>query len=64
VRSRAEFEAVRQALALTQGNVSRTAELLGITRPTLYDLIEKLGIRVADSDHAAEPPPRPTNATG
>ena len=64
VRSRAEFEAVRQALALTQGNVSRTAELLGITRPTLYDLIEKLGIRVADSDHAAEPPTRPTNATG
>ncbi len=48
VRSRAEAEAVRQAIAVTQGNLSRTAELLGITRPTLYDLIEKLGIRAAD----------------
>jgi len=48
VRSRAEAEAVRQAIAVTQGNLSRTAELLGITRPTLYDLIEKLGIRASD----------------
>jgi len=48
VRTRAEAEAVRQAIAVTQGNLSRTAELLGITRPTLYDLIEKLGIRAAD----------------
>jgi len=48
VRSRAEAEAVRQAIAMTQGNLSRTAELLGVTRPTLYDLIEKLGIRAPD----------------
>jgi two-component system NtrC family response regulator len=48
VRSRAEGEAVRQAIAMTQGNLSRTAELLGVTRPTLYDLIEKLGIRGPD----------------
>jgi two-component system NtrC family response regulator len=52
VRSRAESEAVRQALALSQGNISRTADLLGITRPTLYDLIERLGIRVNETDAA------------
>jgi two-component system NtrC family response regulator len=56
VRHRAESEAVRQALAVTRGNLSRAAELLGITRPTLYDLIEKLGIEVADLDPANPAP--------
>jgi two-component system NtrC family response regulator len=51
-RSRAENEAVRQALAITRGNLSKAAELLGVTRPTLYDLIDKLGIEVADVDVA------------
>ena len=45
VRTRAERQAVEQALAVTGGNVSHSAELLGITRPTLYDLLEKLQIR-------------------
>jgi two-component system NtrC family response regulator len=45
VRVRAENEAIRRALALSQGNISRSAEMLGVTRPTLYDLMEKLGIR-------------------
>jgi len=54
VRSRAESEAVRQALVITRGNLSRAAELLGVTRPTLYDLIEKLGIELGDGD-SAEP---------
>jgi two-component system NtrC family response regulator len=54
VRQRAESEAVRQALAVTQGNLSRSAELLGVTRPTLYDLIEKLGIDTAERDSAAQ----------
>jgi len=44
VRSRAEQVAVRQALALADGNISRAADLLGVTRPTLYDLLEKFGI--------------------
>jgi two-component system NtrC family response regulator len=61
VRSRAEQEAVRQALALTSGNISRTAELLGVTRPTLYDLMEKLEIRVADNDAPAEAPASPSS---
>ena len=44
VRRRAERTAVRQALALAEGNMGRAAELLGITRPTLYDLVPKLGL--------------------
>ena len=45
VRTRAERQAVEQALAMTGGNVSQSAELLGVTRPTLYDLLDKLQIR-------------------
>jgi two-component system NtrC family response regulator len=47
-RQRAESEAIRQALAIAGGNISRTAELLGITRPTLYDLLEKNQILVPE----------------
>ena len=43
-RQKAEVQAARQALALTAGNLSRAAEILGVTRPTLYDLLEKHGI--------------------
>jgi two-component system, NtrC family, response regulator len=48
VRQRAERDAIRQALAVAGGNLSRTAELLGITRPTLYDLLEKNQIAVPE----------------
>ena len=40
-RQRAETEAVQRALAVTGGNVSKAAELLGVTRPTLYDLMQR-----------------------
>jgi two-component system NtrC family response regulator len=45
-RQQAESAAIRQALAASSGNLSRAAELLGITRPTLYDLLDKHGIVV------------------
>ncbi len=45
VRTRAERQAIRQALTITDGNISKTAELIGVSRPTLYDLMEKYGIR-------------------
>ena len=51
-RQRAEREAIGQALAVAGNNLSRAAELLGITRPTLYDLLEKNDIAV--SERAAE----------
>jgi two-component system NtrC family response regulator len=47
-RQRAEIEAINQAIAVSAGNLSRTAELLGITRPTLYDLLQKNEIAVPD----------------
>jgi two-component system, NtrC family, response regulator len=51
-RRRAEAQAVRQALAVARGNLSRAAELLGVTRPTLYDL---LGRHSIDSAQFARP---------
>jgi two-component system NtrC family response regulator len=57
VRQNAETHAIRQALVRAGGNISRTAELLGVTRPTLYDLMAKYGISAADAD---VPAPEPT----
>jgi two-component system NtrC family response regulator len=48
VRLQAERQALIQALALAQNNVSRAAELLGVSRPTLYDLLERCGVRVTN----------------
>ena len=45
VRERAEHHAVVRALAHTNNNISRAAELLGITRPTLYALLSRHGVR-------------------
>ncbi|MCV2886114.1 PEP-CTERM-box response regulator transcription factor [Aestuariibacter sp. AA17] len=41
VRELAESKAIRRAYHLSEKNMSRTAELLGVTRPTLYSLIDK-----------------------
>jgi two-component system, NtrC family, response regulator len=58
-RQRAEVQAVRHALAIAQGNLSRAAELLGVTRPTVYDLLERHHIDAAqfarDGNAASEP---------
>jgi two-component system NtrC family response regulator len=40
-RARADLQAIRQALAVAEGNLTRAADMLGISRPTLYDLLEK-----------------------
>ena len=40
-REMAESKAIRKAYQSAEKNMSKTAELLGVTRPTLYSLIEK-----------------------
>lgn len=44
-RETADRKAIRQALARTENNISSTAKLLGISRPTLYDLMKQYGLQ-------------------
>jgi len=46
VREAAESMAIRRALFHTKNNISNTAKLLGVARPTLYSLLSKYGIEV------------------
>lgn len=46
VRSNAERNAIRRALTEVDGNISRAAKLLDVSRPTLYSLIERLEIEM------------------
>jgi two-component system NtrC family response regulator len=45
VREEAEKHAVLRVLARVNGNLSKAAELLGVSRPTLYDLMHRFGLR-------------------
>ncbi|MFM9977410.1 MAG: PEP-CTERM-box response regulator transcription factor [Sphingomonadaceae bacterium] len=44
VREAADRRAIQRALARAEGNISNTAKLLGISRPTLYDLLKSYAI--------------------
>ena len=44
-REQAEQKAVRQALGLSNNNISQAAKLLAISRPTLHDLLKKHNIQ-------------------
>jgi two-component system NtrC family response regulator len=45
VREEAEYKALVKALARVDGNLVKAAELLGISRPTIYDLMSRHGIK-------------------
>ncbi|MCC6915771.1 PEP-CTERM-box response regulator transcription factor [Nitrosomonas sp.] len=45
VRDQAEQEMLIKVLARVNGNIARAAELLGVTRPTLYDLMNRHGLK-------------------
>ena len=44
-RETADRRVIRHALARSEGNISSTAKLLGISRPTLYDLLKQYGMQ-------------------
>lgn len=45
VREQAEKDAVLRVLARVNGNLSKGAELLGVSRPTLYDLMHRYNLK-------------------
>ena len=45
VRDKAERGAIVAALARSDGNVVKASEILGVTRPTLYDLMRRLAVQ-------------------
>jgi two-component system NtrC family response regulator len=45
VREDAEKDAVLRVLGRVNGNYSKAAELLGVSRPTLYDLMHRCGLK-------------------
>jgi two-component system NtrC family response regulator len=63
VRLRAEREAIERALTRSKGSVSGAARLLGVSRPTLYGLLETHGMAISrqgqdgqEGQDGAEPP--------
>jgi len=45
IRDRSDRQAITRALNHVSGKVSRAADLLGISRPTMYDLLRKFDIK-------------------
>lgn len=45
VRENAEKAAIVAAMGRVNGNVMKAADLLGVSRPTLYDLMHRLGLK-------------------
>jgi two-component system NtrC family response regulator len=44
-REAADRRVIRHALSRSEGNISNTAKLLGISRPTLYDLLKQYDLQ-------------------
>ena len=53
VREQAEKQAIRQALHCTSFNMSQASRLLGVTRPTLYNLTDKYRIETSAESPAS-----------
>ena len=45
IRDKAEKRAIMASLGRVNGNMAKAAELLGVSRPTLYDLMHRLGLK-------------------
>lgn len=44
-REETDRHVIRKALTRSEGNISNTAKILGISRPTLYDLLKQYGLQ-------------------
>lgn len=44
-REQSDRKVIRHALSRTEGNISNTAKLLGVSRPTLYDLLKQYDLQ-------------------
>ena len=53
-RAELEIDMIRRALALSEYNVSQAAKLLGVSRPTLYDIMETHNVRLERTDGTRE----------
>lgn len=47
VRDEAEYRAIIKALARADGNIVKASEMLGISRPTMYDLLNRHAIKAS-----------------
>ncbi|MEM8943357.1 MAG: PEP-CTERM-box response regulator transcription factor, partial [Pseudomonadota bacterium] len=54
-REAAERTTILRALTITHRNITETAELLGVARPTLYSMIDKHGLREELGEDASNP---------
>jgi two-component system NtrC family response regulator len=50
-RSFVEKRLVAEALAASNGNILKTSEILGVSRPTIYDLMKKHSFYIEDSSN-------------
>ncbi len=50
VRQNAEKNAILRALTMSENNISATSKLLGVTRPTLYDLMKKYNVQTSATE--------------
>jgi two-component system, NtrC family, response regulator len=53
-RAELEIDLIRRALALSEYNVSQAAKLLGVSRPTLYDIMDTHDVRLERTDETHE----------
>ncbi len=45
VREEADQRTIRRVLSITDGNMTQAAKMLGVSRPTLYDLMRQHNIK-------------------